>query len=140
MGKKKRKGIGITNPQVTRSGRIPQPDLKQSTVHEYPTISFQHLCERNGQLDELNKKDLKQLSNFLRRVSGMTWSQIRLSDGIKTKKIPVSSLRYALPNSVSEEEEILEMRVSQEHRIWGFQNQSTFYVIWFDPKHAVCPA
>ncbi|MFZ7936202.1 MAG6450 family protein [Bacillus thuringiensis] len=59
---------------------------------------------------------------------------------MKTKKIPVSSLRYPLPGSVSEEEEVLEMRVSQEHRIWGFQNQSTFYVIWFDPTHAVCPA
>ena len=61
----------------------------------------------------------------------MTWSQIRCSDGINMKKIPITSLRHVLPSSVSEEEEIFEMRVSQRHRIWGFQNQSTFYVLWF---------
>ncbi|EOP46686.1 MAG6450 family protein [Bacillus cereus] len=134
---KKRKGI--VKPQIEETKRIPRPVVNQSTIHEYPTISFQHLCDKNGQLHELTKRDLKHLSNFLRRVSVMTWSQIRLSDGIKTKKIPITSLRYTLPNSVSEEEEILEMRVSQEHRLWGFQNQSTFYVIWFDPNHSVCP-
>ena len=37
----------------------------------------------------------------------MTWSQIRCSDGINMKKIPITSLRHVLPSSVSEEEEIL---------------------------------
>ncbi|MDM8365077.1 MAG6450 family protein [Bacillus thuringiensis] len=138
MGKKKRKGISIIETSVERARRIPQPRRQESNIHEYPTISFRHLCDKNGQLHDLEKKGLKQLSNFLRRVSGMTWSQIRCSDGINMKKIPITSLRHVLPSSVSEEEEIFEMRVSQRHRIWGFQNQSTFYVLWFDPKHAIC--
>lgn len=132
----------IKEPGKKRKGnhRIPEPEPVISTFNNLPTISFFHLCDRNGQLSDLGKQDLKQLASFLRRMSSMSWSQIRTSDGIKMKKIPSYSLAYTLPSSVSEDEEIFEMRVSQEHRLWGFQNNGTFYVIWFDPTHSVCPA
>lgn len=138
----KNKKRRIKEPVKKRKGhqRIPEPQLVESTFNSFPNISFFHLCERNGQLHDLRRQDLKQLANFLRRLSAMTWSQIRTSDGIKMKKIPRYSLTYPVPPSVSEEEEIFELRVSQEHRLWGFQHNGTFYVIWFDPTHAVCPA
>jgi hypothetical protein len=129
----------IKHPSYVSNSRIPEPNITSSTYNQFPTISFIHLCNRKGQLQDLKKQDLKHLSNFLRRISCMTWSQIRISDGIKMKKIPRTSLRYSLPDSISEDEEIFEMRVSQEHRVWGFPNGGTFYVIWFDPAHSVCP-
>ncbi|KAB2335102.1 MAG6450 family protein [Bacillus mesophilum] len=143
MAGKKDKRKRIKEPTTkSRKGstRIPEPEVLVSTINENPTISFLHLCEKNCQLQDLGKQDLKQLSKFLKRISCMTWSQIRNSDGIKMKKIPTYSLAYSLPASVSEEEEIFEMRVSDGHRLWGFQNRATFYVIWFDPTHSVCPA
>ncbi|MEY8345881.1 MAG6450 family protein [Niallia circulans] len=131
----------IKEPGQKKSGnRIPEPIRQETTHHDYVTVSFTHLCERNLQLEELGKRDLKQLSNFLRRVSSMTWQQVRNSDGIKMKKIPRYSISYPVPQTVSEDEDIFEMRVSQEHRLWGFPNNGTFYIIWFDPTHAVCPA
>lgn len=137
MGKTKR--IKVPEPRKQKN-RIPEPSVLETTINKLPNISFLHLCENNGQLHDLSKQDLKQLSKFLRRISSMTWSQIRSSDGIKMKKIPRYSMSFALPQTVSEDEEIFEMRVSQEHRLWGFPNNGTFYVIWFDPSHAVCPA
>ncbi|MCK6203917.1 hypothetical protein KZX50_00450 [Bacillus infantis] len=132
----------IQDPAKKRKGsnRIPEPEPPTTTYNTLPTISFFHLCDRNGQLQDLGRQDLKQLSSFLRRFSCMTWSQVRRSDGIKMKKIPRYSLAYPLPATVSEDEEIFELRVSQEHRLWGFQNNGTFHVIWFDPTHSVCPA
>jgi hypothetical protein len=135
-----RKSKKIKGPEIkSNKNRIPEPSLNETTYNKFPNISFSHLCESKGQLQDLSKQDLKQLSNFLRRISSMTWAQIRSSDGVKMKKIPRHSLSYALPQTVSEDEDIFEMRVSQEHRIWGFPNNGTFYVVWFDPTHAVCP-
>jgi hypothetical protein len=136
MGKTKR--IKVKEPSKEKK-RIPEPRVSETTYNNLPNISFLHLCENNGQLHDLSKQDLKQLSKFLRRISSMTWSQIRSSDGIKMKKIPRYSISFSLPQTVSEDEEIFELRVSQEHRLWGFPNNGTFYVIWFDPTHVVCP-
>ncbi|WP_160045677.1 MAG6450 family protein [Paenibacillus sp. USDA918EY] len=125
------KGHGLIPSAVT--------ELKRSTEDQTPLFSFEHLCENNFYLHNLGKQELKELHNFLKKSSKMTWKQIRMSDGIKYKTIPRSSLTARVPSSVPDDASIDEMRVTQEHRIFGFKVNGIFNVIWFDPTHDVCP-
>lgn len=130
-----------SNSVKRKQGSIPESatELKRSTDDQAPLFSFEHLCDKNFYLYHLGKQELKELHSFLKKTSGMTWKQIRMSNGIRYKTIPRSSLSYRVPDSVPEDASIDEMRVSKEHRIFGFRVHGTFNVIWFDPTHDVCP-
>lgn len=123
------------------SGQIPEAatDVKRSSEDRTPFFSFEHLCERNYQLMDLGKRELKELHNFLKMISKMTWKQIRISDGLEYKTIPRDSLSCSVPKSVPDDARIDEIRVTQAHRIFGFRVESVFNVVWFDPTHGVVP-
>jgi len=139
MGKSKRRGINP--PLVLKNRRIPESAtvLKESILHLRPYFSFEHLCESYFQLDELTKENLKELKRFLKRISSMSWNQIYNSKGIDITKIPRERLSKPIPASVPDDSDIIEMSVSDSHRIWGFQHEQVIYVIWFDPNHQVLP-
>ncbi|MGM1048414.1 MAG: MAG6450 family protein [Bacillota bacterium] len=126
---------------VKSQGNIPgmATELKRSTEDQTPLFSFEHLCDKNFYLFHLGRLELKELHNFLKKCSRMTWKQIRMSDGMGYKTIPRSSLSCRVPDSVPDDAGIDEMRVTQEHRIFGFKVNGIFNVIWFDPTHDVCP-
>lgn len=120
-------------------GKIPASatQVKQSTDNNAPFFSFEHLCENNFMIINLGKIELKELHAFLKRSSGMPWNQVR--QVFKYKIIPRKGLSCRVPDSVPDDASISEMRVTNEHRIFGFRTGSVFNIIWFDPTHDVCP-
>lgn len=124
-----------------KAGGIPTEAtrIKRSTDNDTPLFSFGHLCDNNFMMHILGKTELKELHRFLKKISKMTWNQVRASESIGYKPIPRTSLSCAVPDSVSRDARIDEMRVTQEHRIFGFKAEGIFNIIWFDPTHDICP-
>jgi hypothetical protein len=76
------------------------------------------------------------------------WETMRASEVFGAggnKLIPLGNLDRAARNRLKEIElddldGLWELRLSGEKRVWGTRVEHVFYLIWWDPKHTVCPS
>lgn len=91
-------------------------------------------------------KRIKPNTNLNRKFRDLTWLQIKQQSG-KTNKsglAPTKIPRNKLPKSpildaISEDIEILELRLSKKARVFGFRSAATFFLIFLDSQHRICP-
>jgi hypothetical protein len=147
MGKNKK----IPKPSIPKSsGRIPdlattQTTKSGSTDNEQPSFSFIHADNNKYQLSEWDSQDIDDLVNALKKIGSLTWFQIK-SQGSKQRgesvgcgfKI-VTDNYPKLPESISEDVTISEMRVCKKKRILGFRMPSSpiYCLVWFDRNHKI---
>lgn len=95
------------------------------------------------------KGELEAFSNFVRKVSQMTWEQIRRSGGSAGHKTGLGFAFHkdnaVLPSkaktlqTVSEDTNYFELRISQKARVHGFRANSTFFLVLLDKDHELFP-
>jgi len=132
----------------TRSGKISESATNQlsqavSTDDQNPSFRFTAVDDNRWLLSDWNSAEINDLISALKKFEKYTWAQIK-SQGSKTRgesvgcgfKIIQSSPK--LPENVSEDVTLSEMRVDLKKRIFGFRVDSTYFIIWFDRKHDVC--
>lgn len=147
MGKKNK----IPKPPVpTNLGRIPdlattQTTKSGSTDSEHPSFSFKHIDNNRYRLSEWNPQEIDDLTYALRKIENLTWFQIktqgsRKSGGSVGCGFKTISNPPRLPESISEDVTISEMRVCQKKRIFGFRLPSSpiYCLVWFDRNHSIC--
>ncbi|MBD1804034.1 hypothetical protein H6F98_00910 [Microcoleus sp. FACHB-SPT15] len=148
MGKKNK----IPKPSVpTNSGRIPdlattKTTKSGSTDSEKPSFSFIHADNNKYQLSEWESREIDDLVKALKKIGSLTWFQIK-SQGSRQRgesvgcgfKI-VTDGYPKLPESISEDVTMSEMRVCKKKRIFGFRIPSSpiYCLVWFDRDHNVC--
>lgn len=150
MPSKKQK-TRLAGNQARQTGRIGAVATKsteqQSTDYLSPSFRFTHADQNKYCLNEWTPQELDSLVSTWQKMERMTWAQIRTSGGhhgsgggIGWTPIDRSSLP-ALPDSVPEDVEIHEVRVTQRMRLFGYRGgtDAIFYVVWFDREHKVCP-
>lgn len=97
--------------------------------------------------------DLRTVLAFMREMERTTWREIRNHQtggnrrrGAKHKFIPQE---HCITDATKRLTDVLELdefndswfrfRVSGERRLWGVVQGTTFYPVWWDPRHEVCP-
>jgi|GEM_PF-883290 len=109
-----------------------------------PSFRFTHVDEKKYVLSKWSANEISDLMNALKKIENHTWSQIK-SQGSTAKGESVGcgfkliNPCQKLPESVSKDAKISEMRVCKRKRIFGFRLGSIYYIIWFDRDHSVCP-
>lgn len=80
-----------------------------------------------------NKDDKAAFAERIRKLSTMTWNQIIQADrhGFGREKIDRESLPTP-PKNVSEDVSFIALRFSGLKPMVGYQQDSTFHIIWFD--------
>ncbi|MFD1675390.1 MAG6450 family protein [Alicyclobacillus fodiniaquatilis] len=109
---------------------------KGSTDHLYPTFAFDFVDENKFCLWDADKNYHRGLVATWKKMRSLSWSEIKNHTGLRMKRIET---KHTLPTNVSEDIELLEIRVSLEGRLHGFRIDELFQVLWFDPEHEVCP-
>jgi hypothetical protein len=100
----------------------------------------EHQC-----LSEWTADELRGFSAFCRKLSQMTWQQIIESGGRQKTGVGWTRIDPArLPNtdfldSISEDISWIELRVTQEARVFGFRAGQAFFLVFLDRTHDIFP-
>lgn len=97
---------------------------------------------------KLTAKDLKDNWEKLRRLQEKTWGNIFQDShnnphhSVQIEKI-IPDARKRLRELGYETEQLqgllITFRITGKKRIWAIREGNTAYVLWWDPKHEICP-
>ncbi len=139
MGKKQ-KGKG--NPFVDKIPAPITPDIPVTLekTQQQISVNLKYYHAKSQCLSQWQKEELKKLSRFFAKVQAMTWLQIREDYGLRLYNhcTPPAS-GFSRPANLSPDIKLCEMRVNGTARVHGFQDGSTFFLIWLDRLHTVFP-
>ena len=100
-------------------------------------VAFYYACGKNCQLSDWHNTELKELIRCFKKIENLTWNDIKTHNGLNYE--PISSLAIEPPANIPPDASFSSLRVSKESRLYGFRLEDTFYIIWFDKNHIVCP-
>jgi hypothetical protein len=157
MGKNKSK---IPEPKAAGAARcgaiyIPLKDGdilglgEENGSHHTAYVALKYYDPNAQCLSCWTKSELEALSGFIQKVSQMTWSQIHKSGGRRGRKVGLGYTLHKdnsmLPakaktlNTVSEDTNYFELRVTKRARVHGFRANSTFFLVLLDKDHELFP-
>lgn len=138
MSKKK---VESLKTRLDKKQRIPA-ELTQIQGKSYDDdkgrIGFSKVCDRRCKLEEWQGKELSILLDCFQKIEKLTWKEIIQDNGLHYEP-HVKHTAYRTPDTFPEDTSLASLRVDSKKRIYGFRAQDTFYVIWFDKNHEVCP-
>lgn len=86
------------------------------------------------------EKFLKDVLKKLQDFETMSWSDI---EGKKSHFIPVEKLNITAKRRLKELKlhpvKLFSLRLTNRERIFGHQEANILYILWWDPRHEVCP-
>jgi len=132
----------IRNPHGSNRGtRITARESSAgSTDGLTPIFCLRHLqdpfCVTSCQQDEQAA-----FAVTLRRLSEMTWAQIRNAPrhGLGTEKIDRSALRAPIPGGITEDVVFLAIRFNGKAPMVGYRSGQTFHIVWLDRAFTLYP-
>lgn len=131
------------NKDVSISGkRIPNSAFEaeeENTNGLSPLFSFKHLCTNHFQLHEWGSEELKSLTDTFIKMEQQSWTDImkQRKRGLGYAVVDPSTFSKSLPRHISPDVSIIEIRVTQKARLFGYRWRNIFNVIWFDRNHEV---
>lgn len=141
MPKKKRVPKGLT-PIESKKPRI-DPSLK-NPLDEFPVwrIGMLDLAGQWG-WDKIDG-DLffNEIQPKIKHFEGMTWNEIlnRNNHEISIDKINKNAQKRLTQINNDDIESLVSLRLTGPKRIWGIRDRNILKIIWWDPKHQVCPS
>ena len=122
-----------------RAGKHIKPSFERETTDQKRAVfSFAHFDGR-AECPSTWKKDIKNLFATFRKVSQMTWEQIRKTGG--GDKTGLSYTPYKMPpfrvNWLTEDDTVTSMRITRKARIFGVRRGQVYFVIRLDRRQAV---
>ena len=80
----------------------------------------------------------------LKHYSGMTWGRIeqdrKRDHAVYISKLTKKARRRLAELKMDSFNELWRFRFEGVERIWGVRDGDTFQVLWWDPRHDVCPS
>ena len=141
----KRKGISSNYGKDTKISKSPKisPSFKtgydENPVWQVGTIDLDGpFGWREIEIEFLLSEILPKVQNF----ESMKWSEIL---GPNNHEIPISSISKEAQKRLAkigldDLEKLVSLRLAGAKRLWGIKIQNTMRVLWWDPKHRVCPS
>ena len=133
-------------PKPSKPAPSLSPKVQVHPLHIPVKISFRLYESGNTYcLCEAEKDDIKHFMDSLRKLSSMTWQQVRDQGGRPGNKTGLAYTNYSdnslsieRPANVSSDLEIGGFRAGSASRVFGVAIENVFHVIWFDPHHKIC--
>jgi len=118
---------------------IPPAEKRGSTEHDNPTFSLKYL-QPDYDVSCCEKDDKAGFAETLQKLSLLTWHQINISPrhGLGCEKIARTSLRVAIPTSITDEVNFLAFRFSHDNKAMiGYRDEEMLYIVWLDRNFTV---
>jgi hypothetical protein len=91
-----------------------------------------------------------EIHSKLRNFESMTWAEILKaaggrSNGNNSHNVPIENLDKSARDRLEELgqgdiDELFSLRLAGKERVWGIKIGSLVKILWYDPKHEVCPS
>jgi hypothetical protein len=79
----------------------------------------------------------------IRSFEAMTWAELE-ADRKKHHSVPVAKFiklaRDRIDDIGLDVDELFRFRLTGLQRLWGIRDRDRFKIIWWDPKHEICPS
>jgi hypothetical protein len=136
-------------PRQPKAGPLPT-----SPQRRRPVFSFTYADRATGNAWRFSPSSdhAPELFQFLCEMAKLTWAEINAQQtGGKSrhKKHHDQELSSIAPEAQKDiaragldeifGDEIYRFRLGGTRRLWGFRDEHTFHVVWWDPEHLVCP-
>ncbi len=143
MGKKKPQ-LKI-QPSTSKTPRMGSSN-PNSFYSKYPAWRFNRIqmADRWG-WHEVDRETITYLREKLSSFESMTWAEILIRDK-KYHHCPddISKLCTEAQSRLSENqidiESFYSLRLTGEKRVWGILSEGVFSILFWDPKHEICPS
>jgi len=81
----------------------------------------------------------------LSHLEHLTWGELMTGATPRLKQIPVDhcdskAAKRLKQLQLDDIEDLVEYRLAGERRVWGIRVGGVCQLLWWDPKHAVCPS
>lgn len=107
------------------------------TDHLPPYFSFKHACSNHFQLSDWQSGEIAELMETFRRMEQLNWHEIHKHRGLNYKQVDPRTFSKDLPEFISPDLSIYEVKVTKRARLFGYRLKNIFHIIWFDRNHEV---
>src|SRR5712664_3459586 len=141
----------MTKKKPRTGARVP-PFAKIPRRADQPNVQGIPFCWRVSDIDwegpwgwsrATCEELLKHIVPRLHHLESMTWGQVEGPTGSHFVEVMdiVSDARQRLVDIGRDEQaRLFSVRITGEMRIWGIRDIAIWRVLWWDPKHSVCPS
>jgi hypothetical protein len=88
---------------------------------------------------------LKQIAGRLALFERMTWAELQkpgshtIATGFNPDRICLDAQRRLEDLQLDDRDQIWELHLGGQPRLWGMRERDAFHFLWWDPLHEVCP-
>lgn len=136
---KKPKHIVTHKTQGQRLVRILQFDALKDNINW--KFSMMDLCEPFA-VSDITIEEWKKVLEKMREWENMTWGEIlgRRDHAIEINKLSSEAKKRLIELNLDDFDEVLSLHIDGKKRLFGLRYNNTFYVLWWDREHKVCPS
>ena len=87
--------------------------------------------------------DIRKVLERLRSFESMTWREIdgpTGSHGVGLTSLCAAAQKRLVTIKQDDAEELFSLRVEGAARVWGIRDGHVLRILWWDPRHEVCPS
>lgn len=112
---------------------INEAEVKKDYDREKPTFCLRFV-DAAYCITQCTKDDRAAFAETIRKMSQMTWLQLRMADrkGLGSEKIARDAITRPIPSQIPEDAALLAFRFSGLKPMVGYRMQGMFHIIWFD--------
>lgn len=141
MGRRRRhKATRRIEPRVAKEPKSPEAeDLNRQRIH----WSFECFDKYRWYGRDYKPAYFTDIADHLKSFEACTWGQV-VSNRPREHFIPAADLcsearRRLQSLKAADADPLFRFRFDAKRRLWGIKRAETFYVLWWDPEHRVCP-
>lgn len=101
-------------------------------------------CKGPWGFDVICKNEFHSLiTSSFKDKEGNTWAKLKSEAGshnVMVRKLVKIARDRLLELCLDDRDELFSMRFTGKKRVWGIRDGNVFKVLWWDPKHEVCPS
>ena len=92
---------------------------------------------------EIDSEKIRVVREKLGHFETMTWNEILIAGKKRNHTVLVDRLcaqaRKRIREVQPDQEELVSLRLTGPERVWGILSEGVLTVLWWDPRHQVCP-
>ena len=118
--------------QQKKQGKFKIPEVSKPNPDSLTPRFCLSLMKDGGCLSECTKDEQAAFADTLRRLSKLTWGEIRQAGrhGIGYEKI--EKVNFTLPSQVTDDVTLIAFRFCAKAPMIGYRNQEVLHILWLD--------
>lgn len=101
-------------------------------------------CSGPWGFDSICKNELHNLiTSGFKDKEGINWAELKANGGshnVEISKIEKNAQKRLEELFLDDRDQLFSMRFTGEKRVWGIRDGNVFKILWWDPKHEICPS